>query len=82
MHVRVALHRHQFVDLDTARGADAAEVVAFQVDQHHVLGALLRMADELADAGNVVVAGEARAGTGDRAGLDDLSAHRHQPFRR
>ena len=47
VHVRIALDRHQFVDLDAARRADATEVVAFEIDQHHVLGAFLGMGDEL-----------------------------------
>ena len=34
-------------DLDRARHADPAEVVAGQVDEHHVLGALLRVGEQL-----------------------------------
>src|SRR3546814_15649574 len=37
VHVRVAFHAHQFVDLDAAGHAYAAQVVALQVDQHPVL---------------------------------------------
>ena len=48
MHVRVGLDRHELVDLHGAGLADAAEIVALQVDQHHVLGALLRMRVQLA----------------------------------
>ena len=44
-------------DADAAVPADAAEIVALQVDQHHVLGALLGMADQLAHARGIVVAG-------------------------
>ncbi|MNY18522.1 hypothetical protein D3C86_1519050 [compost metagenome] len=36
-----ALEGHQVVDLDRARLADAAQVVAPEVDEHDVLGALL-----------------------------------------
>ena len=82
VHVRVAFDRHQFVDFDAAGHADAAEVVAFEVDQHHVFGALLRIADQVADARRIVVALEARARAGDGAGFDEIAAHRHQPFRR
>ena len=44
--VRVGLDHHQLVDLDRAVLADAAEVVAAEVDQHHVLGPLLGVVDE------------------------------------
>src|SRR5690606_13597010 len=50
VHVGVAFDRHQLVHLDAAGHADAAEVVALQVDQHHVLGALLGVADQLTHA--------------------------------
>ena len=40
--------RHELIDVHGARFADAAEVVAFQVDQHDVLGALLRVGVQLA----------------------------------
>src|SRR5690606_8998858 len=56
----VALDRHQFVDLDAARYADAPEVVSLQVDQPHVLGALLGGAAQLALAGTVLLAGNPR----------------------
>ena len=69
MHVRVTFDRHEFVDLDRARHADAAQVVAFQIDQHDVLGALLGMLDELAHARGFVVAANARTRAGDRARL-------------
>ena len=70
VHVRVAFHRHQLVHLDAAGHAHAAEVVAFEVDQHHVFGAFLGVADQVADARRVVVAVEARARAGDGPGLD------------
>src|SRR5690606_19888664 len=50
VHVRVALHGHQFVDLDAAGHAHSAQIVALQVDQHHVFGAFLGVADQFADA--------------------------------
>ena len=46
-HVRVALDGHQLVDLDAAVLAHAPEVVAAEVDQHHVLGALLLVGEQL-----------------------------------
>ena len=75
MHVRVTLDRHQLVHFDRARHADAAEIVALQVDQHDVLGAFLGMADQFAHARRVVVAGEARPRAGDRPRLRDAVAH-------
>ena len=78
----VAFHRHQFVDDHAAGLADAPEVVALEVDQHHVLGAFLRMPDQLADAFGVIVASETRAGAGDRPGFHHIAMHRHQALRR
>ena len=40
-HVGVALHGHQRVDRHAADAAHPAQVVARQVHEHHVLGALL-----------------------------------------
>ena len=42
-HVRVALERHQLVDLLGAELHDPPDVVAGEVDEHHVLGPLLRV---------------------------------------
>jgi hypothetical protein len=82
MHVRVALDGHQLIDFDRARHRDAAEVVAFQVDQHDVLGALFRMADQLTHARRVVVALRARTRAGDRARLHELAADFDEPLGR
>ena len=38
--MRIALHKHQFAHLNGAILAHAAQIVASQVNQHHVLGAL------------------------------------------
>ena len=46
-HVRVALDREGLGHLDAAGLGDAADVVARQVDQHQVLGALLRVGAQL-----------------------------------
>ena len=40
-HVRVPLRLHELLDADRAGNADAREVVAAEVDEHHVLGAVL-----------------------------------------
>ena len=65
----VALQRHQLVDVHRAEAGDPPDVVAGQVDQHHVLGDLLRVLLQLAGHAPVVVVGAAAAaGAGDRAG--------------
>ena len=62
-----ALDRTELDDPDGARLADPAEVVAAEVDQHHVLGALLLVADQLGGQRGVLgIGGAARAGAGDR----------------
>ena len=60
-HVAVALQRQQLVDVNGAEAGDAADVVTGQVDEHHVLGALLGMLDELGGEATVVFVGAARA---------------------
>ena len=71
--MRVALGHHEFVHFHGAGHADPAQVIALQVDQHDMLGALLRIGQQFLALG--VVAGRraaARAGAGDRAGLDPI----------
>ena len=70
-HVAVVLDRHEVLDLDAAVLAHAAEVVAAEVDEHHVLGALLRVGEQLlGDPPVVLGVRPARARAGDRAGRD------------
>ena len=57
--VRVALRLHQALDVHAARLADAREVVAAEVDEHHVLGAILLGGEERL---RVAVARRDRAG--------------------
>ena len=45
--VRVGLDGHERLDLDGAVLAHAAEVVAAEVDEHHVLGALLLVGEQV-----------------------------------
>ena len=45
--VRVALHEHQVADADGAVVADAANVIAAQVDEHDVLSALFFVVAQL-----------------------------------
>ena len=46
-HVAVGLDLHQLVHVDAAVLAHAPEVVAAEVDEHHVLGALLLVGEQL-----------------------------------
>ena len=76
-HVAVALEREQLVDLLGAEHADAAHVVARQVDEHDVLGALLRILLQLGRHAPLVGLGApaaARAGdrTADDAAVEQL----------
>ena len=72
-HVAVALERHHLVDLLGAEADDPADVVAGQVDEHDVLGELLRVLAQLGRQAPVVLVGAApAAGAGDRPG-DDLA---------
>ena len=61
--VRVGLDDHVLVDRHGAVLADAAEVVAPEVDQHHVLGALLRVGEQRLGLAAVLLLGRRRAGT-------------------
>ncbi len=45
-HVRIALDEHQPVDFHRTVFADAAQVVASQIDEHDVLGALFGIGEE------------------------------------
>ena len=82
-HVRVGLDDHQLIDRDAAVLADAAEVIAPEVHQHHVLGPLLGIVDEaLREAAVLLLAGAARIGARDRPGLDPVAAHLDQGLRR
>ena len=68
-HVAVALERHQLVDVDGAEAGHPTDVVAGEVDEHHVLGALLGMFHELGGEAPVVLVGAAAlARAGDRPG--------------
>ena len=60
----------------------AAQVVAPEVDEHHVLGALLRVALELLGEERVLAGvGAARAGAGDRVGREPVALDLEQQLR-
>ena len=66
--MRVLLERHQLFDLLGPEGDDAPDVVAGEVDEHHVLGAFLRMLDELRREAPVVLPACGRGGACPRSG--------------
>ncbi len=75
--MRVPLERHQFLDVLGAELHHPSDVVAREVDEHHVLGALLRVLDQLGLHAPVVLGrATATAGPGDRTAdhpvADDL----------
>ena len=78
-HVAVGLDDHELIDLDAAVLADAAEVVTTEVDQHHVLGALLGVAEKLVREPPVLLGvGPARPRACDRARRDPPAGDRDQ----
>jgi hypothetical protein len=79
-HVRVGLHDHEVLDLDRAVLAHPSEVVAAEVDQHHVLGALLLVGQQL--GGDRLVVLPARAGARDGPRARPAAGHRQQRLRR
>ena len=77
--VAVELDLHQLVDGHAAVLAHPTEVVAAEVDEHHVLGALLLVGEQLLrDPAILLGARAARAGARDRLGADVAPAHRQQ----
>ena len=67
-HVRVALDEHQPLDFHRAVFADAAKIVAAEVDEHDVFGALFGIGEKLGFEFAVLFFGAAaRHGAGDGA---------------
>ena len=80
--VAVALDEELVGDRHAADLGDAADVVAAEIEQHQVLGALLRVGEQFVFQRLVLVRGfAARARAGDRADRDGAAAHAHQDFR-
>ena len=82
-HVAVALDEELVGHLHGADLGDAADIVAAEIEQHQVLGALLRIGEQLAPRRPCPRAGSSPRGTraGDRAHRDGAVAHAHQDFR-
>ena len=67
-HVAVALDDHHVGDFDRAVAGDAADVVAAQIDEHHVLGPFLGIGQQLVGEPLVFLLGRGRGGACRRAG--------------
>ena len=74
---------HQALHPDGAELAYPADIVASQVDQHHVLGPFLLIGQQLLlDAEIFFFVGRARTRARDGTVLDVALLHAHQQFRR
>ena len=84
VNVGVTLEHHELVDLHGTGLTQAPEIVAFEVNQHHMLGLLLRVRPKLRGKRGIVgcIAWSAWTGAGDGAGIDLQSLHPYQTFRR
>ena len=81
--MRVALERHVGRHLHAAVGRDAADVIASQIDEHHVLGALLLVALQLLGEPHVLfLAAPPRPRAGNRMRFDATPFDAHQHLRR
>ena len=67
MNMCVGLDNRVFIDHDAASLSDAPEIASFQIEQHDMLGALLRMRAQCRDDLGVVA--EARMGACNRTCL-------------
>ena len=76
-HVRVGLDGHERLDLDGAVLAHAPEVVAAEVDEHHVLGALLLVGEQVCGDRVVLARRRRRAGACRRSGACVTRPPRH-----
>lgn len=81
--VTEALDLHEFTDLDRARDAHLQQVVAGEIDEHQVFGALLRIGEQLVGEGEILLRTDApRAGPCDRMHVDAGILHLDESFRR
>ena len=82
-HVRVALDRHLLGHRHAADFSDAADIVAAEVEQHHMLGALLRIGGKLRRERLIGITGcAAGPRSGNRAQRDRRSFLAHEDLRR
>ena len=82
-HVRIVLDLHVLGHLDGADLRDAADVVAPQIHQHHMLGALLRIGQQFGRQRGIFLRGlAARARAGDRPHRHGVAFQAHQDLGR
>ena len=82
-HLAVIFEEERIRDLHRAHLGDAADIVAAEIEQHQVLGALLLVGEQAFRVGAVLGGGRAaRAGAGDRPDRDLAVAHPDQDLRR
>ena len=78
-HVRVLLHFHELGDFDGPVFGHPSHVVTTQIDEHHVLGTLLLIGEQLGRDQCVVLRGfSTRPRAGDRAKRDPTVRDSHQ----
>jgi hypothetical protein len=79
--VREALDGEEVAHLHRPGRGDAAEVVPSEVDEHHVLGPLLLVGEELAREGEVLFRRRPAARPGERDRLDVVAPRADEPLR-
>ena len=77
MHMRITLYAHQLIHVHATGLADAAQIIALEINQHHVFGTFFRMADQFPNAMFVIVTRKTRARSCNRACLHVAAMTRH-----
>ncbi len=83
LHVRIRFDRHQIFDLHRAVIGNTSEIVAAEIDEHHVLRDFLLVGFQILAQHPVFGFGRAAfARAGDRAIVESLAVTTHEHFRR
>ena len=81
-HMAVALNLHLLTHLHRTVGGDTPYIIAPEIDQHHVLGALFLILKQIGGQALILLSGgAARAGAGNRPHRDVAIFHPHQELR-
>ncbi len=81
MHMCVGLGDHELIDDHRTRFAHPSQIIAFQIDEHDVLGALLRMGYQCRSLRCIFTGPQcARPGPGDGARVHFTAADAQQPL--